>query len=71
MKKRQTINLSEDMQSPQIDVNNLSKVPDPGIDAHGDGCNTGICDNNREFGASSFCSNAVCTNGIGVCNEKT
>lgn len=71
MSKKPQIKLSDDIQSSKIDVNNLSKVPDPGLDSRGDGCNTGICDNNRDFGASKYCDNAVCTNGIGVCNERT
>ena len=71
MSTKPQIKLSDDIQSPEIDVNNLSKVPDPAFDSRGDGCGTGICNNNRDFGSSNYCDNAVCSSGIGVCNEQT
>lgn len=57
---------------PEFDVNNLSKVPDPGeMNERGAGCQTGVCVNNRAFGASMFCDEAVCVDGVGECKQRT
>ena len=36
-----------------------------------DGCGSGVCINNRDVGAEFCAGSAVCTSGIGPCQEKT
>jgi hypothetical protein len=71
MKQLKKIKLSDLVKEEKLDVNSLSKMT-AGINVYGSGCTSGICVNNREYGASMFCTNdSTCESGIDVCHENT
>lgn len=71
MKRLSKINLKDIIDKQSLNVDELSKlVGGTAIEAFKDGCGTGVCNNNRKVG-TQFCDDAVCSNGVGECNDKT
>lgn len=71
MIKLKKIKLSDMSDKQTLDVKKLSKITG-GFQLY-DGCSSGICVNNRDYGASKYCGehSATCTSGINVCQEST
>lgn len=69
MKKITKINLSDISDKQTISVDELSKITG-GFEVE-NGCDSGVCENNRSFG-TKFCEGgAVCTSGVSTCSERT
>lgn len=71
MIKLKKIKLSDMSDKQTLDVKKLSKITG-GFQVY-DGCSTGICVNNRDYGTSKYCGpgSAACTSGVDVCHEST
>lgn len=71
MKKLSKINLKDISDKQSLNVDQLSKIVGGASMELYAGCKSGICNNNRDYGATKYCDDAVCESGIGVCNEST
>ena len=69
MKTLKKIKLGEVTNDQALDIEQMAKITGS-INLLGDGCQNKICDNNRDAG-TAYCTDSVCTSGIGVCNQKT
>lgn len=69
MKELSKIKLKDVSDKQRLDVDQLSKITG-GFELY-DGCGNGVCNNGRSAG-TPFCEGgAVCTNGVGECNQRT
>lgn len=63
------IKLNDLSDKQAFDVNKLSKITG-GFDLD-DGCGSGVCENNRDYGTRYCSGGAVCTSGVSTCVENT
>lgn len=69
MKNLKKINLSDISDKQSLSVEQLSKIIG-GVDME-DGCQTGVCMNNRDYGTKYCEGGAVCTSGVDTCVNST
>lgn len=69
MKELKKIRLKDVSDKETLDVDQLAKLTG-GFELY-DGCGSRVCNNGRSAG-TVFCEGgAVCTSGVGECNQKT
>lgn len=69
MKQLKKIKLKDVVKDQPLDVEQMSKITG-GVELFADGCASGVCNENRAVG-TQFCTDAVCTSGVGVCTSNT
>lgn len=69
MKKLTKIKLNDISDKQTISVDKLSKITG-GFDLE-DGCGSGVCENNRDYGTKYCSGGAVCTSGVSTCSQGT
>lgn len=69
MKELKKIKLKDITKDQTLDIEQMSKITG-GVEMYGDGCKSSVCNDNRDVG-TKYCTDAVCTSGIGVCNSNT
>lgn len=69
MKNSRKINLKDVSDKQSLSIAQLSKIIG-GADLD-DGCISGVCENNREYGTKYCEGGAVCTQGVSTCTQST
>lgn len=69
MKQLKKIELKDVTKDQPLNVEQMSKITG-GVELFADGCASKVCNDNRAAG-TKFCTDAVCSSGVGVCNSNT